>query len=284
MKQQLQNVLAYYKSTNSDYERYWSGKKAQALHFGFYDSPQTKHEESLLKMNEELAKLVNIAAIDVVFDAGCGYGGSCLWLAENISCSTTGMSIVPYQVEKARGLASKLPTSPKPTFIEGDYASTELPDESFTVVWGLESIVHCENKLDFIREAYRLLKPGGRILIAEYLLRDKPPTSEGELKKLQPWLDGWMMPDLLAPSQYKKLLRDAGFSEVKVRDLSGSVEPSLKKCKRNSGLAMPFVGPLRSLGLIDQIRKDYTIANYQLYDTFKQGLWFYGVVVAVKPS
>lgn len=190
MKRQLQNVLDYYKSVNSDYERYWSGKKAQALHFGFYDSPQTKHEESLLRMNEFLAELVGIVDTDIVFDAGCGYGGSCLWLSENISCNSTGMSIVPYQIEKARNLAHELKVSSLLTFIEGDYASTDLPEGSFTVIWGLESIVHCENKQDFIKEAYRLLKPGGRIIIAEYLLREEPPLSKRELKKLQPWLDG----------------------------------------------------------------------------------------------
>lgn len=93
-----------------------------------------------------------------------------------------------------------------------------------------------------------------------------------------------MMPDLLTPNQYAAFLKKAGFSKIKVHNLSNSVEPSLKKCKKNAALAMPFAGLLRKLRLIDQIRRDYTVANHQLYDTFKQGLWFYGVMVATKPS
>jgi tocopherol O-methyltransferase len=282
MSKQLDNVLAYYKSTNFDYEHYWSGKKALALHFGYYDTPQTQHEQSLHNMNQKLAELAYVTRRSKVLDAGCGYGGSALWLAENIGCKVTGVTVVPYQVQKAQKAAAGSPAAKQLTFIEGDYAHTDLPDDSFDVVWGLESIVHCDDKAGLIKEAYRLLKPGGRLIISEYLLRDNPPLSKSEHDRMQPWLDGWMMPDLLTPSHYKKLYKAAGFAKTAVHDLSENVEPSLKKCQRNAGMALPFVGVLKKLHLIDTIRRDYTIANYQLYDTFQDGLWSYQVVVGSK--
>ncbi|HTE57969.1 MAG TPA: methyltransferase domain-containing protein [Verrucomicrobiae bacterium] len=282
MSKQIDKVLAYYKSTNFDYEHFWSGRKALALHFGYYDSPQTPHEESLQKMNQKVAELAHVTGTDKVLDAGCGYGGSALWLAENCGCEVTGVTVVPYQVQKAQRAAASSPAANKLKFIQGDYANTGLPDGSFDIVWGQESIVHCEHKDKFVKEAFRLLKPGGRLVIAEYLLRDKPVLSTEEHERMRPFLEGWMMPDLLTPSQYKGLFAAAGFKSVALHDLSANVEPSLKKCQHNAGLALPFIGILKRLRLIDTIRHDYTIANYQLYDTFKDGLWRYQVVVGVK--
>lgn len=283
MSDQINKVLAYYKSTNFDYEHFWSGSRALALHFGYYDSPDTAHEESLLRMNQKLAEFAHIKPTDKVLDAGCGYGGSAIWLAENVGCKVTGVTVVPYQVQKATKAVATSSAHKNLRFIEGDYVNTKLPNSSFDVVWGLESIVHCENKEDFIKEAYRLLKPGGRLIISEYLLRDSPILSSNEHDRMKPFLEGWMMPDLLTPSQYKNFFTSAGFRDIKLHDLSNKVEPSLKKCHRNAGLALPFVGVLKKLRLIDSIRRDYTVANYQLYDTFKDGLWRYKVVVGIKP-
>jgi tocopherol O-methyltransferase len=282
MTKQHDNVLAYYKSTNFDYEHFWSGKRALALHFGYYDSSVSSHEESLLKMNQILAKYAHIKATDSVLDAGCGYGGSSIWMAENLGCKVVGTTIVPYQVEKANFEASKSKASKNLNFIKADYAATNLPNNYFDVIWGLESIVHCDDKASFVREAYRLLKPGGRLIISEYMLRQTPVLSEKEKEVLTPFLKGWMMPDLLTLTQYKRYSKSAGFSSFKDYDLSKNVDKSLKECRRNASMALPFVGILRRFHLIDQIRQDYTIANYVLYDSFKQGLWSYRVLVATK--
>ncbi len=60
---------------------------------------------------------------------------------------------------------------------------------AFTLIWALESVVHAPSKGDFAREAFRLLKPGGRIVLAEYMARDNPPLTSAEAAMLKPWLD-----------------------------------------------------------------------------------------------
>ena len=282
MSQQIDRVIEYYESTNFDYEHFWADRKAQAIHFGYHDPSSLSHRQALLEMNRQLAQEASIGPDDNVLDAGCGYGGSALWLAENLRCRVTGLTVVPYQVSKARGLARRSPAGDRLDFVNRDYARTGLPGDSYDVVWGLESIVHSDDKARFVREAYRLLRPGGRLLIAEYLLREDPPLSTGELARLQPWLDAWMMPDLLSSSQYARCCRQAGFERYRVADWSAQVAPSLRKLRRQAGLARPFVGLLRRLRLIDSIRRDYTLANCSFYDCFLAGYWFYGVVVATK--
>lgn len=282
MSDQINRVIAYYESTNFDYEHFWADRKAQAIHFGYHDPPNLSHRQALLKTNRQLAQAASIQPWERVLDAGCGYGGSSLWLAENIGCEVTGITVVPYQVDKACRLARKSPVGHKLEFLERDYARTGLPEGSFDVVWGLESVVHCDDKARFVREAYRLLQPGGRLAIAECMLREDPPLSADEKAEMQSWLDAWMMPDLLTPGQYVDYCNQAGFQRYQVDDWSAQVTPSLRKCWRQAGLARPFVGLLLRLRLIDAIRRDYTLANCSLYDHFRAGYWFYGVLVATK--
>ena len=282
MSNQIKKVLEYYKSTNFDYEHFWSGRRALALHFGYYDDHTDKHEDSLIRLNEVLSKMARVSPRDVVLDAGCGYGGSSIWLSENVGCKVVGISVVPYQVKRANSNALKSASKNNLTFIEADYSNTGLPSNTFSVFWALESIVHCDNRPALIKEAFRLLKQGGRIIISEYMLREKPVLTKKEYGQLSPWLKGWAMPELLTASEYIRLMNAAGFKNIKVHDLSKQIQPSLKKCYRNAKLVAPLVGPLRKFGLISQYRKDYTIANYKLYDLFKDGFWRYKVIIATK--
>lgn len=195
-KTQIEKVRQYYNSSVIDYKLLWTGPKDLAIHFGYYTNDIKNHNDSLLKMNEVLAKLVDISPKDIVLDAGCGYGGSSIWLATHIGCKVTGLNIVPYQLKKAKEYAEKFNISNKVDFQNQDYSHSSFQNESFDVVWGLESIVHAENKENFIKEAFRLLKKKGRIIIAEYMLRDNPSLSNKETESLKPWLAGWAMPTI----------------------------------------------------------------------------------------
>lgn len=187
---QIDRVKRYYDSTVIDYKTVWTGSKDLAMHFGYFGDGVKSHQDSLMKMNEVLAKLVSISKNDRVLDAGCGYGGSAIWLAKNIGCEVVGLTVVSYQVREGEKFAEKYYLSDKVSFKTEDYAHTSFPNHSFTVIWGLESIVHAESKKDFINEAYRLLKTGGRILTSEYMLRENPLLSDSEKQIIRPWLKG----------------------------------------------------------------------------------------------
>lgn len=176
-KNQLNKVIRYYDSTAIDYKFLWTGSKDLAIHFGYYTNRTRNHSDSLLEMNKVLAKHAAISYKDKVLDAGCGYGGSSIWLARNIGCKVIGLNIVPFQIKKAKEYARKFNVSDKVDFQNQDYSHTSFEENSFDVVWGLESIVHAENKENFIKEAFRLLRRNGRIIIAEYILRSNPPLS-----------------------------------------------------------------------------------------------------------
>lgn len=283
MQTQIDKVRKYYDSTVIDYKILWTGSKDMAMHFGYYDKDIKTHEESLLKMNQVLAQHVSISRKDRVLDAGCGYGGSAIWLAKNIGCEVVGVTVVPYQIQEAERLAKKNKISDKISFLLEDYAHTSFPDNCFSVVWGLESIAHAESKKDFIKEAFRLLKSKGRILICEFMLRENPALSDRERNIMSPLLKGWAMPSLLTQGEYKSLLAHAGFQKVQVHDLTANVKRSHDRLRKFAIFGFPIAKVLRKLGILSTEHYGNVEASFYQIKAFRLRLWKYIVITAQKP-
>ncbi len=224
---QTEKVIQYYQGTQRDYKRFWMSSNSLAMHFGYYDETVRTHDASLLKMNEVLARYAQITSHDHILDAGCGFGGSTIWLARMFGCQVKGINIVPEQVEEAQHFARHHQVSDLTQFACMDFTRTTYADASFDVVWGLESAVHTDHKGAFVQEAHRLLRKGGRLLLCEYLLRESPPLSPEEHTELAPWLEGWAMPALLTPGEYTRLFALNGFGCVQTYDLTDHVRRSL---------------------------------------------------------
>ncbi len=280
---QNEKVNQYYDSTVIAYRALWTGRKDLAMHFGYYDESVQTHQDSLLKMNSVLSGLAEISAEDHVLDAGCGYGGSSIWLARNTGCQVTGVTIVPYQIRKAEKYLRKYGPSEKVRFLCQDYSRTSLPDGSFSVVWGLESFVHAERKRDVIAEAWRLLDSGGRLLISEYMLMEGRIFSENEENIIRGWLKGWAMPNLLSPEEYKSILEERGFYGVEIHNLTENVRPSLRRLGKMAYILEPPFRLLYRLGLLSSVNMENIAASACQRRALEQGLWEYKVIVAKKP-
>ena len=283
-REHIEQVVAYYDATLLEYWTFWTGRRDLAMHFGCHDGGVRKHAAALLRMNEVLASLAGVCAGDRVLDAGCGYGGSALWLAANAGCEVTGVTVVPYQVEKARKEARKRGLESKVAFELGDYADTRFPDRSFDVVWGLESVVHAVDKARFLREASRLLRPGGRMLISEYMLRESPPLSRVERDYIEPWLTGWAMPSLLSPAEYEELIEEAGFGGLRRHDLTEAVTPSLARLERIACRLLPLGRLLRFARAMGATDYANLVGTVRQMEALQRGLWRYVVLVAEKPG
>ncbi len=279
MIRQADKIRRYYNSTATDYRFVWSGKD-MPLHFGYYDESVANHRESLSKMNEVVAKQAGIKKSDRVLDAGCGYGASCRWLAREFGCRVVGLTIVPRQIKKAQELTKEAGLSSKVTFRLEDYTKTSFADKSFDVVWGLESILHAENKYKFIKEAFRLLKRKGRIVIAEYILQEN--LGKEDKKLIDKWMSGWAMPGVLTVNENQKLLIKAGFKNIIFHDISDNVARSIRRLGKMSKISLPIAKIFYKLKIFNRERYRNLEVSLLHYKIFGKGLWKYMVVTAEK--
>src|SRR6187402_21871 len=134
-----QKIIQYYKDTENAYKDSWDLNNSLAIHYGYWDEKVKSFPQSLLRMNEVMMEVVNIKPSDKVLDAGCGIGGSSIFLAEKIGCHVTGISLSEKQVNKAKELALKKNVETKADFKVMNYCATSFLGESFDIVWGCES-------------------------------------------------------------------------------------------------------------------------------------------------
>ena len=281
---ELRRVVDYYNSTLLQYWAFWVGRTDLAMHLGYHDETGRPHSEALLRMNAVLSRLGGVCAADRLLDAGCGYGGTTLWLAEHVGCRATGITIVPYQADRARRAAVRRRLGSRVSFHVEDYARTSFASSSFDVIWGLESVVHAPDKQAFVRESARLLRPRGRLLISEYMLRSSPPLSSGERAFLEPWLEGWAMPGLLTSREYEDAVRRAGLAAARTHDLTEAILPSSRRLERVASWFLPLGRLLRAAGVIGQPELANIVATVRQGEALRRGLWRYVVLVAEKPA
>lgn len=275
--QYRESIVKYYDHTRLDYSILWFRKKNRSVHFGYYDDSVQSHAEALMNLNLVMAQKSGIQSGDTVLDAGCGQGGSSVWLAEHYPVQVTGVTIVPHQVEIANREARKRKLNDRLQFHEMDYCNTAFADESFSVVWACESMCHAENKADFYKEAYRLLKPGGRLICADYIRTARPLNPEGE-RLLHDWLDGWSIKDLDTYEEHLQNAVASGFTDIQIEDITKHTKPSLSHLHSMSSKLWKLGKFLKKIGLRNTVNHGNHFGSIKQYEALENNLWHYGLI------
>src|SRR5262249_2568233 len=124
-------IVGYYDETWLDYRVLWLNPDNLAVHFGYTDETTRNHTDALKNMNRVLADRVEIRPGERVLDAGCGVGGSSLWLARERGAEVVGITLAASQVAKARRYAARRKLNSRVHFEVADFTATPYPDASF---------------------------------------------------------------------------------------------------------------------------------------------------------
>lgn len=277
-----QDVVRYYDQTWADYRVVWLSRKNYAFHFGYHDQDGMTHRRALVRNNEVMADAAQIQPGDRVLDAGCGVGGTSCWLAEHRQATVVGITLVPNQVQRARAIAQRRGVADRATFEVADYSHIPYPDASFDVVWVQESLCHSAEKAATYREFHRVLRPGGRLVLAEYM-RTTRVLSARDQGLVRGWLAGWMMPDLDTFDEHRSNAAAAGFASVAVRDATAFTRPSLRRLFVRSLILYPLAVLLHLLRVRSATQHGNVRASVLQYLALRRGVWGYGILQATRP-
>jgi cyclopropane fatty-acyl-phospholipid synthase-like methyltransferase len=278
----IEAIRKYYSSTQFEYKLIWNWRLKQipALHFGYYDEKATKHGDAVNRANEVLAEWAGIQPNTRIIDAGCGLGHSAIWLSKRYQATVTGITVVPKQVETILKNLQKEPVE-RVDFLVANYLQMPFADNTVDVVWAFESVCHAAGKIDFYKEAYRILKPGGLIVMAEYLRNNRPmnDTKEALLKEI---FERWAIPDLDTLQEHEQHAAATGFSSFRNKDVTSHVLKSYRNlretCRRYEWLSKL----LWKTGIISKLRHNNLLASAKQADAIEQGVFSYHHIVAVK--
>ena len=272
------DIVEYYEKSRWGYRLFWFHNDDLAMHYGFWNQKTNNLHEALLNENRFLADKAHIAEGEYVLDAGCGVGGSAIWLARNRGANVLGISITPGDIAESRKNAERCGVSKKASFEFRDYMDTGFPDETFDVVWAIESFCYASDRKHFLAEAYRILKWGGRIVIADGFDARITPNIESRLMKR--FLDGFALQSLASWEGFGKLFQGAGFRDPERIDMTEEAKKSSRTMWRRAllfTLILPFFYLFGNRKIV--LGWHTGIAQWK---ALKKGLWRYGVFYAEK--
>lgn len=219
----------YYSEAGPDYAA-WSPEFN--MHFGFYRLGMNPFDrESMLEqMNLEVLDRLRIDPEQEsrIVDLGCGLGTTLRSAVRKLpNARLTGVTRVPYQVEQARERNKGVPGGERITVMQMDYEHMLLPSASYDAAYALESSCHAHgaDKAAFLHEAHRLLRPGGRLLLADAFLRGEMNAFQQSIcdKLCQCWvIESWGKLD-----RVQEQLRQLGFRDIEIESCHLRVTPSV---------------------------------------------------------
>ncbi|MBE3557194.1 MAG: methyltransferase domain-containing protein [Firmicutes bacterium] len=275
-------IRAYYRQTLRDYRLLWFNDETLAYHYGYWDRGVHSHQKALLRLNEKLYEISGATKNASILDAGCGVGGTAVWLARHHGGPVVGINIVEDQITQANANCRRLHLEDSVSFYVEDYCNTSFPDDSFDQVWAIESLCHALDKRRFCEEAFRLLRPGGILLMSDFLLT-KHTFSSTEERWIRQWNRGWVT-HFTTLTEMRRMIEDTGFEQVQASDHSAYVAPSVKRLHHMALLTTVPAITGHILGQFVNHEWENYKACFAQYRAFRNDLWRYGIIRAEKPA
>lgn len=220
----LQTVAAHYDELDAFYRRLWG----TSLHHGYWITGKESPDEAVDNLTRLVAQRAALKPGAAVCDLGCGYGAVALVLSRQFGVKVTGLTVSERQYAHARTLAND---SGRIEFYLRDALDSGLPGGSYDAVIAIESTEHIGAKTKLLTEVSRLLRPGGRCVVAAWLSRERPAAWERKYL-LEPICVEGRLPNMASASEFRVMFADAGFREIEFVDLTRKVRRTWTICAR----------------------------------------------------
>lgn len=265
-------VAKFWDKTSGIWREIWGPH----IHHGYY--PPEENINTTLPQERLLDKLT--ASLDILpgqkmLDVGCGMGETAVYLAKHFPLEITGINLSPTQlaIAQQRAKEEKLASI---HFKQEDALTLNFADNCFDIVWSLESCEQFLNKETFIKQAYRVLKPQGKLLLVTWC-SDQEIYEGKSAKNYLSLCQTYCIPYMPTIDYYNQLLAQH-FTLLLTEDWSRFITPSwqigLSKLKGYSYFDLLKFCNLTTLPLIWKVNL--------MADAFQQGHIRYGVFIAQK--
>jgi cyclopropane fatty-acyl-phospholipid synthase-like methyltransferase len=270
----IQEIVDYYDHCQVDYEQFWHLNARMCMHYGYWDDATPNLRTALANMNERVAEFGGVKHGDYVLDAGCGVGGSSIFLAQKLECNVKGITLSSKQVDQCKTNASVHGMSLLTSFECQNYLETPFPDNTFDVVWAIESVCYAHDKIDFLNEAYRILKPGGKVVVADFFSNNVEPNTKNSVL-MDKWTRTWAINAYADIDDFWEKIHVAGFRDPKRLDITPKVVKSIRRLYYLFYPGILYMYGKYALGL--RTRQNLLNAwstGYQ-YKAYRKDLWRY---------
>jgi tocopherol O-methyltransferase len=276
-RQDEESIANYYDQLDPFYRSLWG----EHVHHGLWKDSRETVDNAQVNLVELAAEHLGLTAPDMtVCDVGCGYGGTGRRLAKRQRARTTGLTISKVQHE----FACAHPDNDGSEYLLRNWLANELPGESFDGVLAIESIHHIPDKARAFEEAARVLKPGGRLVVCDWLTPSAPRHWHARYL-IGPICREARIPHLASGADYRQLIEASGLRVVHSENLSRRVQRTWTTAIGRVGRGLLREPAMRRY-LRDPQSKDraMAIAMLRIPLAYRLGCMQYGLIAAERPA
>jgi cyclopropane fatty-acyl-phospholipid synthase-like methyltransferase len=213
-----EEVGEFYNRTNELITRLQGG----SMHYGYWTGPDddSDFEQASDRFTDIMIDKLGARAGDRVLDCGCGPGKPGVRLAKATGAEVIGISISTGDVELANARARAEGLQDRVRFEHANALAMPFEDDFFDRVLAFESIVHIPDRAAVLKEIARVLKPGGRIALTDFITKAPPTEDPEERKALIDALASWCSAPLVDIDDYPGFAAAAGLEIDEIVDVT----------------------------------------------------------------
>lgn len=228
-------------------EGFWSGRAGRNVHLGYWDQPPPsascspqEFEAAQARLTEILIDLADLHEGQSVLDVGCGFGGTLEAVGDRPGLRA-GVNVDRRQLDICR----TLPATTGPLWLVlADACALPFRAASFDRVFCVEAMFHFRARDAFLRQAAQVLRPGGRLVLSDILLRSPAEPAALSAAAIQAAIGGeygpWPQPFVTA-EEIVKYAEQAGLRLEKTVDATRQTLPTYRVTapQQQEGLPQP---------------------------------------------
>ena len=203
-------VAGHYDALDHWYREIWG----EHVHHGLFDRGRGDPvAEATRRLALHVSDLAGVASGSDVVDVGCGYGATSRLLTVERGARTVGFTLSQAQAVFAAASA------PAVDVRVTDWLANDLPDGRADAVIAIESLSHMADKPRAFAQCARVLRPGGRLVVCDWLARGER-SAWRDRGLLAPICAEGHLPSMHTAAEYSALIREAGLRPLAFADRS----------------------------------------------------------------
>jgi len=197
------------------------------LNFGLWENGNADYVKAAQNLVHRMGRLLGLNSDSRLLDVAPGMGTQDIYLLENFAPqSIDGLDVTWKHIEHGRRRAQEANAEERVRFHHGTAIELPFPDNNFTHVLSIEGPEHFDTREKFLREAHRVLQPGGVIAMADFIVKN-PPRNPFEKLVAEAARKLWQVPraNVYSGEVYRQKMEAAGFEQVELEEIGASVIP-----------------------------------------------------------
>src|SRR5947207_7777554 len=179
---------------------------------------------------QEIAAQLALQPGERVLDIGSGIGGPARWFAATYGAHVTGVDLTPEFCAAAEALNAATGLGDRVRIIHGSALALPVPDGAFDAAYSQNVIMNIADKKQFYREAFRALRPGGRLALSNLCA-----GPAGEPYFPAPWATTRETSFLASPDEMRADLIAAAFEIAEFRDITEAMREAQRRTRLDKG-------------------------------------------------